>query len=403
MHTKNAKYILSLNTMNKKLSKVILLFVTIHFSAFAQPAIPEVGYRWVINETLSDEFNGSQLDLDKWFNDNPKRWQGRAPGLFRAEAVSLKDGNMQMTADILDKPQGRWTHQGGHVYSKGMVKPGSYIECSMKANKTFMSSTFWLNNYTDESTGCQSRVTELDVQECIGYPFDHEKTTQMGSNTHSRSIPENCTQHEPGSVGNHCETPGKVYDHFFTYGVWWKGPRELLFYLNGEYKYTITPKADFDIDTHIKLVVETYNWSKVPEDGGMTGSFEDRTTYYDWVRTYTYVPVDEQSTASVSYSDHIFKEEVGFSKTPSTLSTSNLSFEVNYKSNSDKLIELRITNWLGFVVAKTQKIAYAGYGNMSISTDHKLKKGKYKVRVAMFDKSSKKKIKSGKYRFKVTN
>lgn len=176
------------------------------------------------------------------------------------------------------------------MYSKGFVKPGSYIECRMKANRTFMSSTFWLNNYPDETTGCQSRLTELDVQECIGFPEDHKKTTQMTSNTHSRGIPEECAdQIEAGSVGNHCETPGKVYDHYFTYGVWWKGPRELLFYLNNEYQYTIIPKADFDIDTHIKLVVETYNWSPPPEDGGMTGTFEERSTFYDWVRTFEYV------------------------------------------------------------------------------------------------------------------
>lgn len=264
----------------------VVLLLAITFSIKAQPPKPEKDYKWHLVKELSDDFDGEKLDTDKWSNADPKRWRGRAPGLFMAEAVTLKDGKMRMTADELEKPVGKFTHQGGHVYSKGFVQPGSYIECRMKANKTFMSSTFWLNNYTDESTGCQSRVTELDVQECIGYPFDHKKTTQMGSNTHSRSIPEGCTQHEPGSVGNHCETPGKVYENYFTYGVWWKGPRELLFYLNGEYKYTIKPKADFDIPTHIKLVVETYNWSQVPEDGGMTGNFEDRTTFYDFVRTW---------------------------------------------------------------------------------------------------------------------
>lgn len=269
---------------------VLLLLLAFVFNAKSQPPKAEKGYKWQIVKELSDEFDGNSLDEVKWANADPERWRGRSPGLFMAEAVTVKDGKMRITADKLKKPVGKFTHKGGHVYSKGKVQPGSYIECRMKANKTFMSSTFWLNNYTDETTGCQSRVTELDVQECIGYPFDHKKTSQMGSNTHSRSIPKECTQHEPGSVGNHCETPGKVYDNYFTYGVWWKGPRELLFYLNGEYKYTITPKADFDISTHIKLVVETYNWSPVPEDGGMTGTFEERTTFYDWVRTWECVP-----------------------------------------------------------------------------------------------------------------
>ncbi|MFC2098727.1 glycoside hydrolase [Bacteroidota bacterium] len=266
------------------------------FGAKAQPPTPEKGFKWELVKELSDEFDGTTLNSEKWSNADPNRWRGRAPGLFLAKAVSVKDGKMRITADELGEPvvlYGRtFTHQGGHVYSKGLVKPGSYIECRMKANKTFMSSTFWLNNYTDETTGCQSRVTELDIQECIGYPEDHAKTTQMGSNTHSRGIPKECSHIPAGSAGNHCETPGKVYDHFFTYAVWWKSPTELLFYLNGEYKYTITPKADFDIETRIKMVVETYNWSPVPEDGGMTGTWEERTTYYDWVRTYEYLPVN---------------------------------------------------------------------------------------------------------------
>ncbi len=32
--------------------------------------------------------------------------------------------------------------------------------------------------------------------------------------------------------------------------------------------------------------METYDWKPVPADGGMTGSFEDRITSYDWVRTW---------------------------------------------------------------------------------------------------------------------
>jgi len=277
-----------------KLLAIFLVF-TSACKLNTQLPVAEQGYQWKLVKELSDEFEGKTLDQDKWANADPRRWQGRPPGLFLAEAVSVKDGKMQITADKLSTPVNRkgrtFTHQGGHVYSKYKVKLGSYIECRMKANKTFMSSTFWLNNYPDESTGCQSRVTELDIQECIGYPESHPKTQQMGSNTHSRGIPQECQDIPAGSVGAKCQTPGKVYDHYYTYGVWWKSPTELLFYLDGEYKYTITPKSNFDIETRIKLVVETYNWSPVPEDGGMTGTREERTTFYDWVRTYEYLPV----------------------------------------------------------------------------------------------------------------
>ncbi len=168
--------------------------MTFALNVLAQPPIAEEGYTWELIKELSDEFEGATVDIDKWYNANPQRWMGRAPGLFVAEAVTVMDGKMGITADEFHEPVMRngktFTHQGGHVYSKQKVKPGSFIECRMKANKTFMSSTFWLNNFPDESMGCQSRTTELDVQECIGYPEHHAKTEQMGSNTHSRGIPK---------------------------------------------------------------------------------------------------------------------------------------------------------------------------------------------------------------------
>ena len=201
-----------------------------------------------------------------------------------------------------------------------------------------MSSTFWLINYSNESTDCQRRTTELDIQECIGYPATNAKTTQMGSNTHSRGVPTTCTQIASGSKGNHAETNGKVFDKYMTYAAWWKGPREILFYLDGEYKYTVNPVADFDIDMYIKMVCETYDWSPVPADGGMTGTWEDRTTYYDWVRTYTSVPVDEPSSATAD----IFTEEVNFGLKPSELLSDELVFRINYKANSNKKLVLEL-------------------------------------------------------------
>ena len=42
----------------------------------------------------------------------------------------------------------------------------------------------------------------------------------------------------------------------------------------------------YDLPMYLRLVTETYDWNPVPADGGLTGSFEERTTKYDWVRTW---------------------------------------------------------------------------------------------------------------------
>ncbi|MGQ1786046.1 MULTISPECIES: T9SS type A sorting domain-containing protein [unclassified Saccharicrinis] len=385
-----------------KISTLVLLLININI--FAQPALPELGYRWVLNNECSDEFDGtSALNETVWQNTDT-RWIGREPGLFTAEAVTVGEGNLRLTTDVFSEARvvnGKtWTHQGAHVRSKNKVKLGSFVECKMKANKTFMSSTFWLINYSNESTDCQRRTTELDVQECIGYPATHAKTTQMGSNTHSRGIPETCAHIPAGSKGNHAETNGKVYDNYFTYGVWWKSATEILFYLNGEYKYTIKPIANFDIEMYIKLVCETYDWSPVPADGGMTGTWEERTTFYDWVRTYSYLPVDEQSA---SESNNVFSEEIMFSQKPTSLEADALSFNVNYQSNGDNKIVLEIKDEHGSVVLRSEKELYAGYGNLLMEMEDSELNGTYIAAVSLISNSDHSVLNTAEFSLKINH
>ena len=131
------------------MKKITILLITVllvqQVSAISPD--PPKGKRWVINKTLSDEFNGDTLDMAKWENTT-SRWIGRPPGLFKKEAMSVDGGHMRLTQSIMDEPViingNTFTHVGGHIISKLRVQPGSYVESSMKAHKTFMSSTFWL-------------------------------------------------------------------------------------------------------------------------------------------------------------------------------------------------------------------------------------------------------------------
>ncbi|MEM6642692.1 MAG: glycoside hydrolase [Bacteroidota bacterium] len=247
---------------------------------------------WKLVPSLSDEFNDPDLDTSKWYNTVPGGWIGRPPGLFKANTVSMADGKLLVTTDQLPEPEiideKEFTHAGAHIQSKLTANVGLYFECSMKANKTFMSSTFWLINDWKSFEGCDNRVTELDIQEAVGYintekEFAQTFNEKMNSNTHSRLV---TCEDSVGIVGNKAKMEGKVYDDFHVFGAWWKSPREILFFLDGNHVGTVEPVADFDLPMHIKLVIETYNWNPTPEDGGMNMSAEDRTTYYDWVRVW---------------------------------------------------------------------------------------------------------------------
>lgn len=293
---------------------LLLLFFAPLGTTYAQPTfkagenpIPD-GKKWIKNEDLSDEFGGNTLDESKWENTNPNRWIGRAPGIFKKDVVSLEEGKLKLTNYLLEEPEivngQTFTHAGGNLYSRKSGKVGMYFECRMKANKTFMSSTFWLINTRGEGSGCDQRTTELDIQECVGQVTSTAQWSQkfdksMSSNTHSRNT--TCSETPTGSEGSKISTEQKVWETYHVYGAWWKSPSEIEFYLDGEKVYTVTPAADFDLPMYLRLVTETYNWNPVPGDGGMNGSAEDRTTYYDWVRVWELEA--DTNTNSTEYSD----------------------------------------------------------------------------------------------------
>lgn len=251
------------------------------------------GKKWVKIDNLSDEFDNNTLDETKWLNTNPNRWIGRPPGIFKKNTVSQSDGFLKLTAYKLDTPEtvngDTYTHAGSNLFSNAFAQVGYYTECRMKSSKTFMSSTFWLINSRGAGNGCDVRTTELDIQECVGQVTSTQNWTQdkdetMNSNTHSRST--SCASTPTGSAGNGINVGGKTWENYHVYACWWKSTTEIIFYLDGKEVYTVNPAAEFNLPMQLRLVVETYDWNPVPADGGMTGSFEDRTTSYDWVRTW---------------------------------------------------------------------------------------------------------------------
>ena len=253
------------------------------------------GRTWEKVDFLSDEFEDENLDSEKWAS-RVSTWVGRAPAIFKDEAISVANGDLRITNYLLEEEEivngNTYTHGGGLIRSIQTATVGMYFECRMKANKTFMSSTFWLINTRNEGAGCDRRITELDIQECVGevttdaswaQGFDKE----MHSNTHSRNA--ECEETIEGSKGNHASTE-LVYNDYHIYAAWWKSPTEILFFLDGAYLETVTPVEKFDLPMCMRLVTETYDWNPVPQNGGMTGSEEERTTSYDWVRTW--LPID---------------------------------------------------------------------------------------------------------------
>ena len=82
--------------------------------------------------------------------------------------------------------------------------------------------------------------------------------------------------------------PTKNSERFYTYGFYWKSATELMFYLDGEYVYTLNPPIPFDNDLFLQFSIEAYDWNPIPDDGGRVAnaSKEDRTTLIDYIHVY---------------------------------------------------------------------------------------------------------------------
>ena len=132
------------------------------------------GKVWVAVENMSDEFDGTELDKSIWVGDPSAKgwgWIGRPPGLFQEDSITIENGMLNVTVGVLDEPVtvrgDEYKYHGAIVRSVHPGKVGDFFECRMKANRTEMSSTFWLIT--------PLRVLprlELDIQECVGKTSD---------------------------------------------------------------------------------------------------------------------------------------------------------------------------------------------------------------------------------------
>ena len=249
---------------------------------------------WSKVENMSDEFESTSLDLSKWQQEpvgNGWVWVGRPPGLFDPEAISVANGRLRVTVSALASPsivKGKeYLYQGAIVRSLHASQNGWYFEAKMKANQTEMSSTFWLMS---KNKDCQTKH-ELDIQENVGVvtPLTHEWAKDWDHIFHSNAIHRTTScrpeeQRDSGSV----LLEKRNWEKFYVYGAWWKSPTEILMFLDGEYQYTVNPTTPFNVPMWIQMAIETYDWNPVPADGGMVkkGNWEQRTTQYEWVRTW---------------------------------------------------------------------------------------------------------------------
>lgn len=373
----------------------------VSLSLDAIPPEPPTGMRWVIQEQYSDEFEGNKLDSRKWSNFHP-RWKGRAPAMFVKEAVSVKDGLMRIKNGVLKKPDGPYTLYGGAVTSKTDGAHFGYYECRFKASRVKMSTTFWMSggggDVLDTEVEGDTYRQELDIQECVGGSLDSESPgfrKQMHANTHfwyTAPGEKSRVSYPRGAV---TDLSSEVWEDFHTYAAWWVDGTYVRFYADNEFYeavhiYNEVMDVPMPDPMQINMVTETYNWQPPPTAEELADD-STNTSYYDWIRSYSLVPLMEKAKGK-SYPHAVYEEEIVIEPVPAEYAKGQpLKLDFAYKANGERKIRIDVFRWDGKKKKFLQKEEFSalrgyGKGTKKLELDFKPKPNEaYGIRVSLRD------------------
>ncbi|WP_370449465.1 family 16 glycosylhydrolase, partial [Aquimarina sp. BL5] len=181
--------------------------------------------RWKLLKAYSDEFDGSSINSDKWYDYNPK-WKGRQPTFFHKSNVALENGELVMRVNKhgKDKLPDDYTHTSGFVQSKNKFLYG-YFEAELKLMNAPWVSGFWMANATKDWW------TEIDI--CENAPGLDYNRNDLNSNIHVFRAPK-----DKGDVKKHFSRTKKFYfpeelqKDYHVWGLEWT-KEYIRFYIDG--------------------------------------------------------------------------------------------------------------------------------------------------------------------------
>ena len=388
----------------------LLAFLASFINVYAGPPEPELGQRWVRNDQYSDEFNGNQLDETKW-NKSFKGWNGRQPAYFNPNTISVSGGNM-IIRNQPGVPSGAgngYTMSGGAVQSKNETSHFGYYECSFRASKVNMSTTFWLSSSSRPETrtgdGNDTYSQELDICESIGGTgnFSSDFRKKMKFNTHYRlrkdpwptaetfySRGNNQVEIRDGDLvgGDASLVTSESWEAFHTYACDWRNAQDARFFVDDRFIGVVKFRTDvvsdpFKDPMRINMVTETYNWATPHPTDAQLNNNSINASYYDWVRTYVTLPVDQVTTLDAEGAA-IFTESIEMKDfVANRASASSYNFVGLYKANVDRDVHIIIRNALGNIVSDSKYRALSGFGKKryTVNLSSALSQGNYTVTI----------------------
>lgn len=245
---------------------------------------------WILNETISDEFEGNSIDTTKWFvegqNGDYYIWKGRAPSQYVPHNVVLQNGKLiiktQWEPDYAFVKESYADGANNDTYGIHKGKPlpvttaaivskkrflNGYMEIKSKAPHAAMTAAFWAIGYEQE----------LDMYEQLAVP-KIEGTIKHNTNrtvVHDWSPPAV----RPTKVFGYDDMlPYTTSDNFHIYGVEW-GEDYLKVYRDGQFVKSFHQDklgTDWVLNNPMEIWIdsEIFKWLGVPHEEELPATFE---------------------------------------------------------------------------------------------------------------------------------
>ena len=336
---------------------------------------PENEGSWVLNEEVSDEFEGTSIDTTKWFvegqNGDYYIWKGRAPSQYVPHSVVVENGKLKIITqwepeyNFVKESYADGAHKDTYGVHEGKPMPvttgavvskkrflNGYMEIKSKAPHAAITAAFWAIGFEQE----------LDMYEQMGAP----KIAKEGSITnnmnrtavHDWSPPST----RPTKAFGYDETlPYVTSDDFHIYGVEW-GEDYLKIYRDGEFVEGFTQDElgiDWVLNNPMEIWIdsEIFKWIGVPHKEELPATFETE-----------YMRVWQKSSDNLLAKDRAFYGFEGpilFEENPRPLKMVPEDSDANdyqkfwlFKEGSSKY--LRITE--GHYASGVEALQFFGYG-----------------------------------------
>ena len=310
------------------LSLICLSISAQDWKDFPIPVEPGDGFRWVLQEEVSDDFNyvapstnKGERFFNKWIDFYHNPWTGPGLTVWDRNHVLVKDGNLQIPASRL----GSNKISTGCVTSKVRVVYPVYIETRAKISNSVLSSGAWLLSPDD--------TQEIDFLEAYGSSWsDNVKKDQTWFAerihvSHHVFIRNPFQDYQPTDPGSWYRDGTLWREDYHTYGVYWIDPWNLKYYIDGKLVRTVSGKQIIDPlnftngtglskEMDIIFSVEDQDWRSnqglTPTDKELNDK-EGHTFKIDWIRAYK----PEEFILSIEEGSSINEEQTKIYPNPS--------------------------------------------------------------------------------------